>query len=251
MRCSSGYVAEWQKALEALLKSSKSARGWFICNILFQSKTIVRYFFTNVFALLLNATRNDLISDLQPFIDECPEFNFDALQAMGDTVSDMLISLLLIIPRSHFHEFCSHPTQYIVLFSLYAQSGLEQRKQLVRKGALTALMMLISVEDYRLKVIYQDNSKLYEVISLLLRSCRFEWQTEEMGTNPYAITDTDLILAPANVIDWTNEPVLVKRFLKQLVDLPSDHGVAVDTMLFLSWENLHFTKILLHHFSLE
>lgn len=57
-----------------------------------------------------------------------------------------------------------------------------QKQQLVRKGALGALMMLISEDDYRFKIIYQDNSKLYEGISLLLRACVFDWQGEVSST---------------------------------------------------------------------
>lgn len=46
LNCSSGNVTEWQKTYEILFTSSKSSRGWFICNIMFQSKMVVLYLLT-------------------------------------------------------------------------------------------------------------------------------------------------------------------------------------------------------------
>lgn len=46
VNCSSGNVTEWQKTYEILFASSKSSRGWFICNIMFQSKMVVLYLLT-------------------------------------------------------------------------------------------------------------------------------------------------------------------------------------------------------------
>lgn len=74
---------------------------------------------------------------------DCPDFKIDAVYKAGDTISDMFITLLLIIPRNYFTEFSAHPTQYIALFNLYAQSGLEQVSIFVfclfRSRALTLL----------------------------------------------------------------------------------------------------------------
>ncbi|VDK83254.1 unnamed protein product [Litomosoides sigmodontis] len=260
----SGNVIEWQKTYEILFASSKSSRGWFICNIMFQSKMVVlylltapstdvRYFFTNIFVALLNATAHDYCDVIRPYMlaGDCPDFKIEAVYKAGDTISDMFITLLLIIPRNYFTEFSTHPTQYIALFNLYALSGLEQKRQLVRKGVLHALLVLISRDDYHIKVIYQDSSKLYEVISLLLRICKFEWQGENADLNPYAITFGGLIQAPEEVAQWMDEPLFVNRLLKQLIELPTDRAVALDTVLYLCWENLKFTKILLYHFSFE
>ncbi|CAG9536041.1 unnamed protein product [Cercopithifilaria johnstoni] len=260
LRC--GNVTEWQKTYEILFTSSESSRGWFICNIMFQSKMVVlylltapstdvRYFFTNIFVTLLNAAAHDYSDVIEPYMRDCPDFKIETVYKAGDTVSDMFITLLLIIPRNYFTEFSTHPTQYIALFNLYALSGLEQKKQLVRKGALHALLVLISRDDYHIKVIYQDSSKLYEVISLLLRICKFEWQGENANLNPYAITTGGLIQAPEEVAQWMNELLFVNRLLKQLIELPTDRAVALDTILYLCWENLNFTKILLYHFSFE
>ncbi|VIO89329.1 Uncharacterized protein BM_BM2 [Brugia malayi] len=260
----SGNVTEWQKTYEILFTSSKPSRGWFICNIIFQSKMVVlylltapstdvRYFFTNIFVTLLNATAHDYFDVIRPYMlaGDCPDFKIDAVYKAGDTLSDMFITLLLIIPRNYFTEFSTYPTQYITLFNLYALSGLEQKRQLVRKGALHALLMLISREDYHIKVIYQDSSKLYEVISLLLRTCKFEWQGENADLNPYAITIGGLVQAPQEVAEWMAESLFVNRLLKQLIELPTDRAVALDMILYLCWENLQFTKILLYHFSFE
>ncbi|EFO24354.2 hypothetical protein LOAG_04131 [Loa loa] len=258
----SGNVTEWQKTYEVLFASSKSSRGWFICNIMFQPKMVVlylltapsadvRYFFTNIFVTLLNAAAHDYLDVIRPYMRDCPDFKIDAVYKPGDTMSDMFITLLLIIPRNYFTEFSVHPTQYIALFNLYALSGLEQKRQLVRKGALHALLVLISRDDYHIKVIYQDSSKLYEVISLLLRTCKFEWQGKNASLNPYAITTSGLVQAPQEVAQWMDEPVFVNRLLKQLIELPTDRAVALDTLLYLCWENLHLTKILLCHFSFE
>ncbi|KAL3990716.1 Ubiquitin carboxyl-terminal hydrolase family protein [Acanthocheilonema viteae] len=257
-----GNVTEWQKTYEILFASSKSSRGWFICNIMFQPKMVVlylltapstdvRYFFTNVFVTLLNAAAHDYFDVIRPYMRDCPDFKIEAVYKAGDTISDMFITLLLIIPRNYFTEFSTHPTQYIALFNLYALSGLEQKRQLVRKGALHALLVLISRDDYHIKVIYQDSSKLYEVISLLLRTCKFEWQGENANLNPYAITTGGLIQAPEEVAQWMDEPLFVNRLLKQLIELPTDRAVALNTILYLCWENLNFTKILLYHFSFE
>ncbi|EJW71908.1 hypothetical protein WUBG_17185, partial [Wuchereria bancrofti] len=150
----SGNVTEWQKTYEILLTSSKPSRGWFICNIIFQSKMVVlylltapstdvRYFFTNIFVTLLNATAHDYSDVIRPYMrdsfgdininssdvsvaGDCPDFKIDAVYKAGDTLSDMFITLLLIIPRNYFTEFSTYPTQYITLFNLYALSGLEQ-----------------------------------------------------------------------------------------------------------------------------
>ncbi|VDO46449.1 unnamed protein product [Onchocerca flexuosa] len=229
----------------------------------------VRYFFTNIFVILLNATAHDYPDVIRPYMrnsnfenihincsnvtvaGDCPDFKIDAVYKAGDTISDIFITLLLIIPRNYFTEFSAHPTQYIALFNLYAMSGLEQKRQLVRKGALHALLVLISRDDYHIKVIYQDSSKLYEVISLLLRICKFEWQGENADLNPYAITTGGLIQAPQEVAQWMDEPVFVNRLLKQLIEFPTDRAVALDTILYLCWENIRFTKILLYHFSFE
>uniref|UniRef100_A0A0R3RYZ8 USP domain-containing protein n=1 Tax=Elaeophora elaphi TaxID=1147741 RepID=A0A0R3RYZ8_9BILA len=258
----SGNVTEWQKTYEILFASSKASRGWFICNIMFQSKMVVlyllttpstdvRYFFTNVFVTLLNAAAHDCLDVIKPYMRDCPDFKLETVYKTGDTISDMFITLLLIIPRNYFTEFSAHPAQYIALFNLYALSGIEQKRQLVRKGALHALLVLISRDDYHIKVIYQDSSKLYEVISLLLRTCKFEWQGEDANLNPYALKSGSLIQAPEEVAQWMAEPLFVNRLLKQLIELPTDRAVALDTILYLCWENLHFTKILLYHFSFE
>ncbi|VDN08060.1 unnamed protein product [Thelazia callipaeda] len=48
-----------------------------------------------------------------------------------------------------------------------------------------------------------------------------------------------------------NEPIFINRLFKQLMELHTDRAVILDTILYLCWENIHFTKIFLYNFSFE
>ncbi|VDM98498.1 unnamed protein product [Thelazia callipaeda] len=142
-------IMEWQKTYEMLFELSFAARKWFICNIMFQSKIVVtylltaqssevRHFFTNVLIMLLNATVNDQADSIQSYLhtryqllniciaESCLDFKFEASFTKSDSISDMFIGLLLVIPQNYFLEFSTHITQYVTLFNLYALSGIEQ-----------------------------------------------------------------------------------------------------------------------------
>uniref|UniRef100_F1KPN6 ubiquitinyl hydrolase 1 n=1 Tax=Ascaris suum TaxID=6253 RepID=F1KPN6_ASCSU len=257
-----GNLLEWQKTLEVLLKMSVKCRAWFVCNVIFQPKLIVMYllvapstdvrsFFVSLLVALLDNTRSDPPESLYPYLGDCIEFKLETVCAERDTVSDVLVALLLIIPRNNFSDFSAHPTHYFELFHQYSRLGFEQKKQLVRKGALYSMLVLISKDDSRVKMIYQDTAKVYEVISSLLRTCCLDADQEGRTANPYAVASSDLVIIPPDVKQWMSDPVYVNRLLKQMLELPSDHSIAVETLLFLSWENLAFTFMALQHFSFE
>ncbi|VDM41159.1 unnamed protein product [Toxocara canis] len=180
-----GNILEWQKTLEVLFRMSIKCRAWFTCNVMFQPKLIVMYllvapstdvrsFFVSVLVALLDNTRSDSSESLYPYLGDCADFKLETVCVEGDSVSDVLVALLLIIPRNNFSDFSAHPTHYFELFHQYSRLGFEQKKQLVRKGALYCMLVLISKDDSRVKMIYQDTAKVYEVISSLLRTCSFD-----------------------------------------------------------------------------
>ncbi|VDD91463.1 unnamed protein product [Enterobius vermicularis] len=256
-----GNMTEWQKNLEYLLSASTECRAWFICNVLFQPKLIVsyllsataldvskvRFFFANTLCALLNLTRNDHVDSLKPFLGCCPEFNIEKVYSQGDTVSDILLSILLIVPRNYFPEFTSHPAQYFAMFHQYANLGFEQKKQMVRKGILNSMLVLISQDIYRMKAVYHETAKLYDVLSLLLRTCDFgspHW-------NPYSISKSGLEPAPPEVKKLIQDSSFLDRFLKQILEMPSDHEIVLSTLLFLCWENLPLSKLAFKHLSFQ
>ena len=67
-----------------------------------------------------------VIPELFHILADCPDFKIDVVYNRGDSVSDVLLSLLLIIPRNNFTEFTNHPAQYFMLFHNYAGLGSEQ-----------------------------------------------------------------------------------------------------------------------------
>uniref|UniRef100_A0A0N5A9B1 USP domain-containing protein n=1 Tax=Syphacia muris TaxID=451379 RepID=A0A0N5A9B1_9BILA len=255
-----GNMNDWQKSLEYLLSASDECRMWFVCNILLQQKLIVsfllsatapdiRFFFAHIMISVLNLTRNDSIESLQHFVggksfaisDDLTELRIKNMCSLRDTVSDLLLSVLLIALRNNFSEFISHPTQYIFLLHQYASLGCEQKKQMVRKGVLHSLLLLIFEEANGFKASYHDSGKFFDLILQLIRTC----DLGSSKSNPYALGSSDLEPVSSEVRSLLYDPVFLDKFVKQVLEMPSDHDNANEAVLFLCWENLPVSQIIL------
>ncbi|XP_053404353.1 probable ubiquitin carboxyl-terminal hydrolase FAF-X isoform X2 [Mercenaria mercenaria] len=251
-----GSATEWYEALTCNLRSSKKVRMWFAQNVMFSQpgrfaeyllecpSSEVRNAFCKVVVCLAHFSLNDGV---------CPPPLLQGLYAghsadPNATLSDHLLMAVLNLLKKEVSEHGRHLQQYFHLFLMYSNLGVAEKMHLLKLN-VPALFMMVALDEGPgppIKYQYAELSKLYSVVSQLVRccdvssKCTSSVQNQEPSPNPYG----DQILMPiqAQVAD-----ILISRtsYVKKLLEDCNNSEDTTKLLRYCCWENPHFSSTVL------
>lgn len=169
------------------------------------------------------------------------------------TLSDYLLHAVLSLLHKEVSEHGRHLPNYCTLFYMYAGQGIQERAQLLRMN-VPATFMLVALDEGpgpAIKYQYAELTKLHQLVSLLVRCCDVSAKCQSSGgqghailPNPYADQSCPDYIMP---LPQQASEVLFGRtsYIKKIIE---DSNVTDDTiklLQFCSWENPHFSRIVL------
>ncbi|XP_030838236.1 probable ubiquitin carboxyl-terminal hydrolase FAF-X isoform X3 [Strongylocentrotus purpuratus] len=251
-----GPANDWYDALYILLRVSKMVRRWFAQNMLFSEparfseylldcpSSEVRNAFAKVIVILAHFSQQDgaFQSSLQG--STSPD--------SSTTLSNHLLRAVLDLLKKEVSEHGRHLTQYFQLFQMYANLGVVERTQLLKLN-VPATFMLVALDEGPgppIKYQYAELSKLYSVVSLLIRCCDVTSRTKSSmaGVNPLPNPHGDHMCSkPIMPIQAQVADLLFSRgaYIKKLIEDCNNSEETPKLLKFCSWENPNFTLVVL------
>ncbi|KAL4220567.1 putative ubiquitin carboxyl-terminal hydrolase FAF-X [Mactra antiquata] len=250
-----GSATEWYEALTCNLRSSDIVRRWFAQNVMYAQPTRfaeyllecpsseVRNAFCKVVVCLAHFSLND---------GPCPPPLVQGLYAghsadPNDTLSDHLLTSVLNLLKKEVSEHGRHLQQYFHLFLMYSNLGVAEKMHLLKLN-VPALFMTVALDEGPgppIKYQYAELSKLYSVVSQLVRCCDVSSKCTSSGSenpkpNPYG----DQILMP---IQPQVAEILIARtsYVKKLLEDCNNSEDTTKLLRYCSWENPHFSSTVL------
>ncbi|XP_067668544.1 ubiquitin carboxyl-terminal hydrolase 9X-like [Haliotis asinina] len=258
LRCS---ASEWYDALHIHLRYSKSVRSWFAHNVLFAHpsrfaeyllecpSSEVRSAFAKIIVILAHFSLQD---------GPCPPPLVQGLYAAGQaadpnaTLSDHLLVAVLALMRKEVSEHGRHLQQYFHLFLMYLNLGIQEKQQLLRLNVPAQFIMVALDEGAGppIKYQYAELSKLYSVVSHLVRCCDVSarCQCSVNGQPPLPNPHGDQHCPqPLMEIQSQVEEVLFGRtsYVKKLIEECNNTEDTTKLLKFCCWENPHFSSTVL------
>lgn len=254
-----GLANEWYDALCAHLRNSRNVRNWFAHNVLFAHphrfceyllecpSSEVRNAFVKIIVLLAHLSLQD-----GPF--SCPLLcTVSYISDSSATLSDQLLLLVLSLLKKEVSEHGRHLTQYFSLFLMYASLGIAERLQLLKLN-VPATFMRVALDEGPgppIKYQYAELGKLYHVVSLLVCCCDVSCKTQSSmaGAQPLPnvhmgdqICVEYLMLIQPEVVD-----ILYNKtcYVKKIIEDANNSEDTVKLLKFCSWENPHFSSMVL------
>ncbi|KAM7302505.1 putative ubiquitin carboxyl-terminal hydrolase FAF-X [Ixodes scapularis] len=256
-----GPAADWCEVVCVHLRHSRAVRLWFATEVLFgHSHRLAEYLlecpnaevrsaFAKMVVFLAHASLQDgPYSPPAPFASSCSLL----LEGSG-TLSDHLLLAVLSLVNKEVSEHGRHLAQYFGFFYMYACFGVPERLQLLRLNVLSTLMLVALDEGPGppIKYQYADLSKLYQLVSLLVRCCDVSSKTHSCLPNsaplpnPHAgdqlCPDYLMVVQPQVAACLFNKTSYVKKVIE-------DANGSEDTaklLRFCSWENPQFSSTVL------
>lgn len=251
-----GSANEWYEALTCNLRSSKNVRLWFAQNVLFAQpgrfgeyllecpSSEVRSAFCKVVVCLAHFSLNDGV---------CPPPLVHGLYAgqsadPSATLSDHLLLAVLQLLKKEVSEHGRHLQQYFHLFLMYSNLGVPEKMHLLKLNVPAQFMMVALDEGPGppIKYQYAELSKLYSVVSQLVRccdvssKCASSVQNQEVLPNPYG----DQVLMP---IQPQVAEILIGRtsYVKKVLEDCNNSEDTTKLLRYCCWENPHFSSTVL------
>ncbi|KAH9509417.1 putative ubiquitin carboxyl-terminal hydrolase FAF-X [Bulinus truncatus] len=261
-----GPAGDWSDALHIHLRTSKNVRSWFALNVLFKNPNIlteyllecpsseVRSTFVKIFVILANNTLLD---------GPCPNViaSLSVANAQLDpsaTLSDHLIVAALSLLKKDISEHGRHLQQYFHLFLLYlnmhpnSEINLKIKLQLL-KLRVPHQFMLVALDEGPgppIKYQYAELSKLYSVVSQLVRCCDVSQrcQSSVSGQPPLPNPHGDpMCPKPLMTIQPPVAEILYGRsvYVKKIIEEANAVDETAKLLKYSSWENPHFSSLVL------
>lgn len=171
----------------------------------------------------------------------------------GSAMSDKILLHILGLIRKEVAEHPRHLNQYFLLFSTYAGIGPAERAQLLKLN-VPQLFVAVALDDGPgppIKYQYADLGKLYQVVSILIRSCDLTSRcssshpNQAILPNPYSEEPEGVVLhtlAPQSVADQIlNRNAYVKKVLEDA----NSSEETIKMFKYCSWENPTFSSTVL------
>ncbi|XP_075395925.1 ubiquitin carboxyl-terminal hydrolase 9X-like isoform X2 [Tenrec ecaudatus] len=254
-----GPASDWYDSLCLLLRHSKNVRFWFAHNVLFNvSNRFSEYLLEcpiaevrTVFAKLIVFIAHFSLQD-GPCPSPFPSPGPPSQTCDKLSLSDHLLRAVLNLLRREVSEHGRHLQQYFNLFVMYAHLGLAEKTQLLKLN-VPATFMLVSLDEGPgppIKYQYAELSKLYSVVSLLVRCCSISsrMQSSVNGTpplpNPFGDPNLSQPIMPIqqNVVDI----LFVKTsYVKKIIEDCSNSEETIKLLHFCCWENPQFSSTVL------
>lgn len=169
----------------------------------------------------------------------------------GATLSDYVLEAVLSLLHKEVSEYGRHLPNYCTLFYMYASQGIQERAQLLRMN-VPATFMLVALDEGpgpAIKYQYAELTKLHQLVSLLVRCCDVssKCQSSQGGPplpNPYADQNCPDYICP---IPTQAAEVLFGRtsYIKKIIEDSNVTEETVKLLQFCSWENPHFSRVVL------
>ncbi|KAK3714003.1 hypothetical protein RRG08_009701 [Elysia crispata] len=260
-----GPAGDWSDALHIHLRTSKRVRAWFAQNIVFKNPNIlteyllecpaseVRQTFAKIFVILANQTLNDGPCPL-PLVSN----STNALLDPNASLSDHLLVAALSLLKKDISEHGRHLQQYFHLFLMYLnlnpnnpEMNLKIKLQLL-KLRVPAQFMLVALDEGPgppIKYQYAELSKLYSVVSQMVRCCDVSQrcQSSVTGQQPFPNPHGDPIFKPLMPIQHQVAEILYGRsvYVKKIIEEANSSEETAKLLKFCSWENPHFSSVVL------
>ncbi|XP_059479532.1 probable ubiquitin carboxyl-terminal hydrolase FAF-X isoform X3 [Neocloeon triangulifer] len=255
-----GPAMDWYDAIWAHLRYSKKVRHWFAHNVLFNHphrfseyllscpSPEVRSAFIKIIVVLAHCSNQD---------GPCPSPLITSATTAGlvdpnASLSDHLLHAVLLLLHREVADHGRQLPHYFSLFHNYAMQGLVERSQLLKLN-VPYLFMCVAVDEGpgpAIKYQYPELTKLHQVVSLLIRccdvslKCSSSQQNMPVLPNPYYEPQCPDYLMP---IQSQVSELLYGRtsYVKKLIEDNTPSEDTVKLLQFCSWENPHFSRIVL------
>ncbi|KAK6325421.1 hypothetical protein J4Q44_G00047630 [Coregonus suidteri] len=254
-----GPAGDWYDALCILLRHSKNVRCWFAHNVLFAYPTRFSEYLLEcpsaevrgAFAKLIVFIAHFSLADGPcPAPASSPEGSTQGCDNLS--LSDHLLRAVLNLLRREVSEHGRHLQQYFNLFVMYANLGLAEKTQLL-KLSVPATFMLVALDEGPgppIKYQYAELTKLYAVVSQLLRCCDVStrMQSSINGNpalaNPYGDANLTTPIMPLQQL--VSEILFVRTsYVKKIIEDCSNSEETVKLLRFSCWENPQFSSTVL------
>ncbi|XP_038836137.1 probable ubiquitin carboxyl-terminal hydrolase FAF-X isoform X1 [Salvelinus namaycush] len=254
-----GPAGDWYDALCILLRHSKNVRCWFAHNVLFAYPTRFSEYLLEcpsaevrgAFAKLIVFIAHFSLADGPcPAPASSPEGSTQGCDNLS--LSDHLLRAVLNLLRREVSEHGRHLQQFFNLFVMYANLGLAEKTQLL-KLSVPATFMLVALDEGPgppIKYQYAELTKLYAVVSQLLRCCDVStrMQSSINGNpalaNPYGDANLTTPIMPLQQL--VSEILFVRTsYVKKIIEDCSNSEETVKLLRFSCWENPQFSSTVL------
>ncbi|KAK3589909.1 hypothetical protein CHS0354_034922 [Potamilus streckersoni] len=252
-----GSANDWYEGLNYHLRLNKNIRGWFMHNSLFPypnrfSKYLlecpiseVRSAFCKIIVCLAHYSLQDGPAS-PPLI---PGLYADQVADPSVSQSDHLLMTVLQLLKKEVSDHGRNLQQYFHLFLMYANLGLPERSQLLKLN-VPAQFMSVALDEGPgppIKYQYAELTRLYCVVSLLIRCCDVSSQCHPSTKgkplpNPHGDVQPPLLPIQPKVAE-----MLFKRtsYIKKLIEDCNNNEDTTKLFRFCCWENPHFSSAVL------
>ncbi|XP_074025512.1 ubiquitin carboxyl-terminal hydrolase 9X isoform X2 [Leptinotarsa decemlineata] len=249
-----GPAMEWGDVLCLHLRTSPVIRSWFAQNMLFSHmgrfceyllscpSNEVRSAFIKIVVLLAHFSINDGPSPAPAAFN-----NNDMTASLSDHILWALLSLL----QREVSEHGRHLPHYCTVFHMYANQGIQERAQLLRMN-VPATFMLVALDEGpgpAIKYQYTELGKLNQLVSCLIRCCDVSIKCQSSNgspvlPNPYRDPVCQEYIMP---ISPQAADILFNRttYVKKVIEDTNLTDEAIKLLQFCSWENPHFSRVVL------
>ncbi|GFU01705.1 probable ubiquitin carboxyl-terminal hydrolase FAF-X [Nephila pilipes] len=254
-----GPANDWYDALCIHLRNSCNVRRWFANNVLFANPHVfceyllecpgseVRSAFMRILVFIAHFALQD-----GPYTPPALE-NLPFAGDSNSTLAHNLIVAVLSLLRKEVSEHGRHLTQYFSLFAMFASLGVAERTMLLQLN-VPATFMKVALDEGPgppIKYQYAELGKLYQVVSLLIRSCDVSSKTQSSHggaplPNPFVgdnVCQEYIMPIQSEVADILYNNTC---YLKKIVEDANNSEDTLRLLKFCSWENPHFSSMVLN-----
>ncbi|KAH7963811.1 hypothetical protein HPB52_023134 [Rhipicephalus sanguineus] len=259
-----GSASDWYEVLCVHLRHSRNVRLWFANQVLFAHPhrlaeyllecptTEVRSAFAKIVVFLAHTSARD-----GPYTPLCPisatvdQGGVSSLSAAS--LSDHLLVAVLSLVNKEVSEHGRHLAQYFGFFYMYACYGVTERLQLLRLNVLGTLMLVALDEGPGppIKYQYADLSKLYQLVSLLVRCCDVSSKTHSCLPNAAPLPNPHMGDQLCQEYLMPIQPQVAAclynktSYVKKVIEDASGAEDTLKLLQFCSWENPQFSSAVL------
>ncbi|XP_011407629.2 PREDICTED: probable ubiquitin carboxyl-terminal hydrolase FAF-X [Amphimedon queenslandica] len=261
-----GPANDWFDAMNPYLYYSSRIRRWFCEEVFIKHRERFCAYLLECPSTELRNMFAKLIPHLCHITNKDEKFEIHLNTATGIHVSehlfsDIALNQLLTLLKKEVSDHSRHLHQYFQVFLAYAHKGAYERQHLLRLG-VPAQFIALSLDEGpgpALRSPYADISRLYSVVSVLVRSCdvsviqRSSKEGTEVLPNPYA--DPELCEKLSNdLLHWLYERTSIQQSTTYVKKLIEDNSPIEETLRFLgfcSWENWEFSAVVIADLLME
>ncbi|XP_077513422.1 ubiquitin carboxyl-terminal hydrolase-like faf isoform X2 [Amblyomma americanum] len=255
-----GSASDWYEVLCVHLRHSRNVRLWFANQVLFAHPhrlaeyllecptNEVRSAFAKIVVFLAHASARD-----GPYTPLFPCASSSLLSSPNATLSDHLLVAVLSLVNKEVSEHGRHLAQYFGFFYMYACYGVAERLQLLRLNVLGTLMLVALDEGPGppIKYQYADLSKLYQLVSLLVRCCDVSSKTHSCLPNGVPLPNPHMGDHLCQEYLMAIQPQVAAclynktSYVKKVIEDASASEETLKLLQFCSWENPQFSSAVL------